>query len=515
MIIFKYRDKTAWGGKTMKSINLFLVTRNKALELCSEYENVVSGREKRLKIKEHEYKSLCSLVEELGKCQLKISDVDGFHFSFSISQISKEFDLLKIKKDRKVLNIELKSEMIDEAQIKKQLVRNQYYLKHIATKIESFTYVVDKKQFFTLNNDKLVECSISKLVDTLKNFTEYDEEIDQLFSAKDYLISPLNTPQKFLDGQYFLTDAQERIKQNIITNLQEKRFRNFWGITGRAGTGKTLLLYDLARELTKIGKVCIIHCGILCDGHIYLQQNINNLDVIDAKSINKHNLKKYRFILLDETQRIYKESFETISNLITENNIVGVFSYDDFQTLSKSEENNKIVDKIKALSGFKEEKLKTRIRTNEEMAAFIGKLLNLNAIPNKSFKYEKIDIICANSIKEARKIINYYRQQKDYVFIEYTKSLYSSGSIDAYHGDINTHKVIGQEYDNVIIVLDDNFLYSSEGRLMAREHPYSNYLFYKLFFQGVSRAREKLCIVVVDNPDLFKKVLDIKYDAIQ
>lgn len=50
---------------------------------------------------------------------------------------------------------------------------------------------------------------------------------------------------------------------------------------------------------------------------------------------------------------------------------------------------------------------------------------------------------------------------------------------------------------------------------MAREHPYSNYLFYKLFFQGVSRAREKLCIVVVDNPELFRKVLYIKYDVIQ
>ena len=499
----------------MKSINLFLLTRSKELELCSEYENVVSGRENRLKVKEHEYKSLCSLIEELEKCHLKISDVDGFHFSFSISQISKEFDLLKIKKDEEVLNIELKSEMIDEERIKKQLVRNQYYLRHIANKIESFTYVVEKKQFFTLNDDKLVECSISKLVDILKRFIEYDEEIEQFFNAKDYLISPLNTPQKFLDGQYFLTDAQEKIKQNIMMDAQKKIFRNFWGITGRAGTGKTLLLYDLARDLAEIGKVCIIHCGVLCDGHIYLQQKINNLDLIDAKSINNHSFGKYRFILLDETQRIYKNSFEIICNLIVENNIVGIFSYDDFQTLSKSEENNKIVDKIKEQNGFKEEKLKNRIRTNEEMAAFIGRLLNLNAIPNKLFKYEKIDIVCANSIKEAKKIINYFRQQKGYVFIEYTKSLYSSGSIDEYHGDINTHKVIGQEYDNVIIVLDDNFLYSDEGRLMAREHPYSNYLFYKLFFQGVSRAREKLCIVVVDNPELFRKVLYIKYDVIQ
>ena len=29
----------------MKPINLFVITRNKAMEICSEYENVISGRE--------------------------------------------------------------------------------------------------------------------------------------------------------------------------------------------------------------------------------------------------------------------------------------------------------------------------------------------------------------------------------------------------------------------------------------------------------------------------------------
>lgn len=78
----------------MKPINLFVITRNKTMEICSEYENVISGRENKLKIKELEYKSLCDLVDALGNNQMKLSDVDGFHFSFTINQISKEFDLL-------------------------------------------------------------------------------------------------------------------------------------------------------------------------------------------------------------------------------------------------------------------------------------------------------------------------------------------------------------------------------------------------------------------------------------
>lgn len=499
----------------MKSVNLFVLTRNKEIELCSEYENVVSGRDSRLKIKEHEYQSLCKLVDALGGNQLKISDVDGFYFSFRISQISKEFDLLKVKKGKEVINIELKSEMIDEDKIRRQLERNQYYLKHISENINSFAYVASTNRLFVLEEGDLIECKISYLVEVLKNFTEYDEQIENLFRAKDYLISPLNAPKKFLENQYFLTDAQEKIEKEIFENIQKEDFRNFWGLTGKAGTGKTLLLYDLARELSELGKVCIIHCGILCDGHIFLDKEMENIDIIDAKSINKTKMNSYRFILVDETQRIYKDSLEKICKEVRRENLTAIFSYDDFQTLSGTEQNNKIVDELKNLDGFQEKKLKSRIRTNEEMAAFIRSILNLNETPDKLFKYDNIDIVYANSIKEAKKIIKYYRTQKDYVFIEYTKSQYSSGTIDQYHGDINTHRVIGQEYDNVIIIMDENFNYSSKGHLMTREHPYNNYLFYKLFYQGVSRAREKLCIVVVDNPELFGHILGIKYDVIQ
>ena len=74
--------------------------------------------------------------------------------------------------------------------------------------------------------------------------------------------------------------------------------------------------------------------------------------------------------------------------------------------------------------------------------------------------------------------------------------------------------MIGQEYDNVVMVLDDNFYYTDKGRLRAKEHPSGNYLFSKLLYQGLSRAKLRLCLVIVDNPDLFKKVLGIKYDGI-
>lgn len=507
----------------MKSINIFLLTRNRDLKICSEYENICSGRNKKLSIKEHEYESLCKMVDELEKNKVAIADMEGVHFSFSISQISKEFDLLKIKKGRMVLNIELKSEMVERERIKKQLLENQYYLKHIAMNIKSFIYVADKNQFFMLREETLEECDISELVSVLKTFEEYDEDISRLFNAKDFLISPLNTPQEFLNAQYFLTDAQKEIRKDIISNAKKEKHHRFLGITGKAGTGKTLLLYDLARNLGKIGPVCIIHCGIFCDGHYFLKNKLHNVNIMEAKELNLteegleeviEKIKDYRFILVDETQRIYENSFRLICKVVSQYDLIGIFSYDDFQTLSKSEENSRIVEKIHELEEFQEKRLTTKIRTNKEMAAFIEKLLNLNAGTEKGFRYEKIDILCADSIEEGKEIIKYYNKEKNYTFIEYTKSGYHKSNLDLYHGDINTHRVIGQEYDNVIIVMDDNFMYSDDGRLKTREHPNSNYLFYKLFFQGVSRAREKLCIVVVNNSELFRKILNIKYDAI-
>ena len=41
-------------------------------------------------------------------------------------------------------------------------------------------------------------------------------------------------------------------------------------------------------------------------------------------------------------------------------------------------------------------------------------------------------------------------------------------------------------------------------------HPNPDYIFYKLWFQGVSRARERLCILIIGNEPLFNNILQVK-----
>lgn len=499
----------------MKAVNLYILTRNTNSKLYSDYESVLSERVESYKAKPDEFQSLNALVEELLDNHVDINEMDGFYYSFSIQQIGKEFDLLRISREYMVLNIELKSRMVSEEEIEKQLLRNQYYLNHLAPEIVMFTYIAETNVFYQLKNGKIRKSTSRDVVSALRKMRDYETgDINQLFRARDFLISPLNTPEKFIQGQYFLTQQQETIKQEIITCVENKKQNKLWGITGSAGTGKTLLLYDLAKALSAYGRCCVVHSGMLCRGHYAINDSIRNLEVISAKLVEENFLSGYRFILVDEAQRIYEGDLKVILDFAKQNGTVCIFSYDYFQVLSHAEAKRNVPQILRGENNFQERSLTDKIRSNKEIASFIRTLINLEDRSRIPYKYEDVDIIYANNAEEAQLIIDYFCQIRNYVFIGYTQSKYYTNSIDKFPGEMNTHEVIGQEFDNVIIMMDDNFRYGEDGKLQGKRHPNPDYIFYKLLYQGVSRPREKLCIVVIGNMPLFEKILAIKSEHI-
>lgn len=498
----------------MTDLNLYILTRNQDEETYMKHENVLSNRNEIQKIKKYEFQTVVSLVNMLEE-SVTIKDLDGFYFSYTIQQIGKEFDLLKIHNKEKVLNIELKSQDISEEEIKDQLIKNRYYLEHIAGQLYLFTFVEKTQKIYQLKEENLEICDLQELINIIKNFDEFETgDINKLFLPNQFLISPLNTSDKFLEGKYFLTNQQREIKKEIMKGINENSLGKVWGITGSAGTGKTLLLYDIAKECSEYGRCCIIHSGILCKGHCVLNDSLENIDIIAVKDMNYEKIKLYKYIFVDESQRLYTNNFGQLLKVIDEKNNFIILSYDYFQTLTYSEKNNNIPEQLRMIDGFQEKKLSNKIRTNTEMASFIRNLLNLKDKSQIPYRYKNIEVIFAKSVSEAIDIIRYYRINKQYIFIEYTKSMYYRNSIDYYNGDINTHRVIGQEFDNVLVVMDNNFSYGSDGRLCSKEHPNPKYIFYKLFFQAVSRAKERLCILVVGNQELFNSIIDIKYKNI-
>lgn len=493
----------------MRSVNLYMLTRNIG-ENFTKYEKALSLRETEIKPKEKEFWSLRKLVDELQINGLKIEEFDDFYFSFSIPQIGKEFDLLKIG-DKKIVNIELKSDDVDREKIKEQLKTNRYYLSYLQKDMVFYTYVAETCVLYQLKDDNLI---IGNYQDLINNIVEcsncYSEDIESLFKVSAYLVSPLNTPEKFLERKYFLTQQQKQIEKEIEKHINEKKEKYcFIGITGAPGTGKTLLLYDLAIKYSQFGKICFVHCGILCEGHNFLNQKLDNIDIIAAKKLKQDfDFSNYQYIFVDETQRIYEEQFELIVSSAKKNNLKTFFGFDAQQILSKEELKRNIPESIEILDNYKEFKLSNKVRTNKEIASFITKLFKTDYYDNIN-SYPSVYVVYANSKSECENMIEYFSSQ-NYCFINYTKSNYYSGSLDFYSNfcDQNTHEVIGQEFDNVLMLINKEFGYKDD-KLSSREHPNPNYLYIQLLFQGLTRVREKLAIIVLNNEEVYGKIIKI------
>lgn len=501
----------------MKALNIYTYSRIQE-NMATEFDNILEQRSKKLKVKSQEFNAIKTLVDLLLDSGITIESFENFFTSYIIEQIGKEFDLLKIDKDNLVLNIELKSEDVGQDTIQKQLRRNRYYLKHVAPDVRLYTFIDSSKELYRYTESGLECVGIEDLKDTMQLFEEsLSQDIESLFKANNFLISPLNTPKKFMSGDYFLTNQQQEIREKVMELILTNDKEYILGITGKAGTGKTLLLYDIVKEVSEKGEqCCLIHSGILCDGHKSLNRKWKNVDIISAKDLNGEGhkiLKQYQYIFVDESQRIYEATFRKIIDEVVSESKVAVFAYDYVQSLSKTEVRRNIPEKLHEVNGFIEYMLSDKIRTSKEIASFTRTMMNLNNRARGYMDYSNIEVLFANNTEEAFEIINLYNK-KEYIFISYTQSLYYRNSIDLYPSSHDTHHVIGQEYDKVMIMMDRNFRYDSERRIQGKEHPNPDLLFYKLLYQAISRARENLCILVVENYQLFCDILSIKYDML-
>ncbi len=495
----------------MQPINIYLQTRVNDKN-CFDIIAKHSSRSKEISLKEHEIKSLRNFVEELIKHEITTEMLDGFFIDFEIPQIGKEFDLLKIT-DNQCLNIELKSQEVSEQEICDQLIKNKHYLSHLSKKCSLFTIVTQNMASYELTEENAIKkVEFSNLAEMIMKFSsnDYLTNIEDLFKVSEFLISPLNTPEKFINGEYFLTLQQDEIKKKILEDIKNFSEYGFYSLTGKPGTGKTLLLYDIAKALSHIGKTLVIHCGILSDGQNRLNETFENFHVIPAGLLkrNKEIIDDYQYILVDESHRIFPGQYEFVCDHVRNNKKICIFSSDPEQVLSNLERRNEIVQKIHKLPLLGKYELSKKIRTNKELASFIISVRNLNKKAKNSMNYKNVSLNYANSENEACRIIEYYRKQ-GYTFINYSKSNYYHSPYEQYKEDFDTHHVIGQEFDNVLMLLDNSFYYDDSGILQGVEHPNPDYLYPNLFYQGITRVREKIALVIVKAPTLFEKIVSI------
>ncbi|WP_052306434.1 DNA/RNA helicase domain-containing protein [Helicobacter cetorum] len=317
----------------MKPINLLSLAQ--AFDTLDEnsYKNFLNHHGIQA-IKNHEIESLKNLIQALNSNQ---TILHHFYVGYIIPQISKEFDLLRFGENC-IINIELKEQQSEE-KIQEQLIRNKYYLGSLGKTIHCYTFTSSDGQLYYLNSNDITEkINFENLIEHLINQElQHIDNIDALFKPSNYLVSPFNDTEKFLENKYFLTDRQQTIQKDILQAIEKSPSTLFFSITGKAGTGKTLLTYDIAKKAIKNNKkVLVIHCGNLNKGHETIDKQ-DKWEIIGIKDCFVKNLYSYDLIIIDETQRIYRNQLDEIIDAIKKHNKKCIFSYDETQTLSTQE----------------------------------------------------------------------------------------------------------------------------------------------------------------------------------
>lgn len=435
----------------MKSLSIYTLTRNQSIEHISKLERQLSGRKFPLKIRTWEWGSMRALAAQLEMHMQEVYSL-RFFYSFQIPRLGKEFDLLQIK-DNHIVNIELKSGVVSDQAIRKQLIQNRYYLSVLGRPIQSYTYISSQNRLVRLtHHDHIVDADWERLCEDLqKEGTNYEGNIEDLFRAELYLISPITDPVRFLKKEYFLTSQQRDIEKKILRDIYAKQSGCFW-FSGIPGTGKTLLLYDIARSclfdhldlygtlqrrMEKSGeyymnaykelifwqmsrfasreKVAVQNSGQdkgPDSSRDYDQKKQFNYE--ERKAGTQIPLEKYRGILVDEAHLLSKDKIERLLELSKEQPVI--FSSDSEDVISSEEMDKENIKKLENQTDIKVFRLTNRIRTNAELSTFIQNMMHLPPRMN-SRGYPHIFVVYANDDVEAENLLSDYIKQ-GYQWIE-------------------------------------------------------------------------------------------------
>ena len=414
-----------------------------------------------------------------------------FFYSFQIPKLGKEFDLLQIREDR-IVNIELKSGKVSDEAIRRQLIQNRYYLSVLGRQILSYTYISSQDRLVRLtNHDHIVDADWAELCKALqKESADYEGDIEDLFQAELYLISPLTEPGRFLQKEYFLTSQQRDIERQILKRIRGEQEGYFW-FSGLPGTGKTLLLYDIAMKLSLRQRVGMIHCGEAGKEWKLLHERLRRIDYLsDGQLGGETDLGCYSSILVDEAHLLSEEKLHLLLKWGVHRPVI--FSSDSEDMISPEEMDHSTMKKMKSLPEIQCFHLTNRIRTNAELSSFIQNMMHL---PEKrsSRWYPNIQVVYANDEKEVQNLLN------DFAYLGY----------QLYTGDLLAETGVPgvQDTRKLTVVLDEQYYYDEKGYLRSKCFGENSSV--RSLFHLLNQAKERLALVIKDNMAVYQELLGI------
>ena len=464
----------------MKSVSIYALTRKQNLSNLSRLECHLSERDRPLKVRAWEINSMRALVDQLEKYMPEVYRLRLF-YSFQILRLGKEFDLLQVKENQ-IVNIELKSGEVSEDAIRRQLIQNRYYLAILGRPVRSYTYISSQNRLVRLtNHDHIVEAEWEQLCAELQEKSaDFSGDLEDLFQAEWYLISPLTQPERFLKKEYFLTAQQKDIERQILKSIRIKR-GGYYHFSGLPGTGKTLLLYDIAMKLSGRQMVCIIHCGASGQEWKRLHERLRRIVwVSDSQITAEMRLDEYGTVLVDEAHLLDKETLENIVEAAGKRPVI--FTSDCEDQLSPEEVDQSVKLGIAKLPEIQTFRLTNRIRTNEEISSFVQNMMHIPDYKSGR-RFPHVTVFYANDDQEAANLIQDAKKQGYQHLLE--------------------SEVAEKAYDSVAIILDGNYFYDSKKYLRSKKRTVRN------LFHQLNSAKEKLMLIVKNNEQVYAILLGL------
>ena len=259
----------------------------------------------------------------------------------------------------------------------------------------------------------------------------------------------------------------------------------------------------------------IFFCGII-KNYEYLT-NLYGFEIIPISKLIDLGfdiLKNYDLVLFDEFQRIRQAQFLNIKELKF-NKVV--FSIDQQQTIHRYEIDRDIKNNLCEYYNPIVHNLDKKIRQDKKMSNFILKFLNAKTKGISPDNYNNVSVLYFDSDESARRYLKYKYYTDKYIIIELTEFKTKDGFIQRRklsNISNNIHEVVGKEYDNVAVVFDEHTTFNNDADLNSNyssssEYKHYPYNEYNSYFEALTRVREHLELVVVDNEEIYLRILEI------
>ena len=342
----------------------------------------------------------------------------------------------------------------------------------------------------------------------------YEDNIEELFPPEKYLVSPFNSTEAFVDRHYFLTDNQQEIKAKILRFVDNMDGGGFYAVYGEPGTGKTLLMYDIARTLMEKGKKVIIgHAGSLNPGHFSLKNQgwdiratKDMIDITFESNQFDHTLRDLADVyFIDEAQRCY--NLKQIAEEIAKQGKKCVISLDPKQVMRDEECDFGNDSYVTTLVRANCDKLTANIRTNRQVYEFTKALFSSHKTVNNDCS-KSVEITYCQTQTQVR-IIQEVLKKKGYVIPMFTPRGRGREEYQDWFSLIgnSAHAVIGQEFNKVAALISPNMHYNSKGELVSGKPYYYNEE--KMLYQILTRARNKIHLIIFNNTVVLERCLSL------